>query len=121
VAEPFPRDGERGVFEPGAARIETADGEVLESRSDPRPRFFGLTGLRRKLRWDAVDSAYFAGYAMWNYLTTPLLLTRDGVAVAEGEPWEAGGETRRLGRRSDDSVPLQGSDVRFDARAMLPP
>ena len=36
VAEPFPRDGERGVFEPGAARIETADGEVLESRSDPR-------------------------------------------------------------------------------------
>jgi len=92
VAEPFPREGNRAVFDGGAARIETTDGEVVESRADPRPEFFGRSGLRRNLRWDALDSTYFAGYAMWNYLTTPYLLTRDGVEASEGEPWFQDGE-----------------------------
>jgi hypothetical protein len=49
------------------------------------------------LRWDALDAAYFVGYAMWNYLSFPYLLTGDGFALAEGEPWEEGGESwRRL-------------------------
>ncbi len=38
--------------------------------------FTGSSGLRRNLRWDALDTAYFAGYALWNYLTTPIMLTR---------------------------------------------
>jgi len=96
-AEPFPHEGNRAVFDGGAARIETTDGEVVESRADPRPEFFGRSGLRRNLRWDALDSTYFAGYAMWNYLNTPYLLTRDGVEAEEGEPWSQDGETwRRL-------------------------
>ncbi len=95
--DPFPREGQRGVFDRGRVRIETAAGEVLESRDDPRVAFSGLSGLRRNLRWDPLDSAYFAGYAMWNYLTTPLLLTRHGVTVREGEPWREGAERwRRL-------------------------
>ena len=97
VIDPFPKDGQRGVFEHGAARIESDSGDLVASRDDPRAAFFGRPGLRRNLRWDALDSAYFAGYAMWNYLTTPLLLTRDGVEVAEGEPWRQGDEEwRRL-------------------------
>jgi hypothetical protein len=97
VIDPFPADGRRAVFDRDGVAIETADGEVLESRPDPRPAFFGLSGLRRNLRWDALDSTYFAGYAMWNYLTTPLLLTLEGVEVSDGEPWhEAGEEWRRL-------------------------
>ena len=94
-ARPFPREGSRGVFDRGAARIETATGDVLESRADPRAAFHGASGLRRNLRWDALDSIYFAGYAMWNYLTTPYLLTREGVATREGEPWSQDGETLR--------------------------
>jgi hypothetical protein len=122
VADPFPRHGERGVFDLGAARIESVDGEVLESREHPRSEFFGLSGLRRNLRWDALDSVYFAGYAMWNYLTTPLLLTREGVEVAEGAPWEAQGETwRRLEATFPDE--LDTHSVRqifyFDDRGML--
>jgi hypothetical protein len=42
---------------------------VVASRDNPRAAFFGRAGLRRNLRWDALDSTYFAGYAMWNYLT----------------------------------------------------
>ena len=95
VLDPFPRDGQRGVFERGAARIESRDGEVLSSRTDARAAFFGRSGLRRNLRWDALDSVYFAGYAMWNYLTFPYLLTRQGVEVGEGETWTEGGETWR--------------------------
>ena len=90
--DPFPRPGRIGVYEPGEVRIETADGEVLESRSDPRLAFFGLSGLRRNLRWDALDAVYFGGYANYNYLTTPLLLTRDGVEVSEAGRWEEDGE-----------------------------
>jgi hypothetical protein len=78
-------------------RIERHDGEVLSSRVEARAAFFGRAGVRRNFRWDPLDSVYFAGYAMWNYLTFPYLLTREGVEVSEGDTWQEGGETwRRL-------------------------
>ncbi|HSJ17496.1 MAG TPA: hypothetical protein VK920_05350 [Solirubrobacterales bacterium] len=96
-ADPFPREGNRAVFDAGSVRIEDDAGETVSARANPRPQFFGRSGLRRNLRWDALDAAYFAGYAMWNYLTTPYLLTREGVEASEGEPWSQDGETwRRL-------------------------
>lgn len=97
VIRGFPRVGTRAVFDRGEVRIETDDGERLATRSDPRSAFSGLSGVRRNVRWDPLDTAYFAGYAFWNYLTAPLLLTRDGVEVREGEPRRARGESwRRL-------------------------
>jgi hypothetical protein len=69
VFDPFPRQGRRGVFDHGEARIESQAGETIEARANPRPAFFGRPGLRRNLRWDALDSTYFVGYAMWNYMT----------------------------------------------------
>jgi hypothetical protein len=122
VMDPFPRTGQRGVFDRGEARIEGEGGEVLASRADPRAAFFGGAGLRRNLRWDALDSAYFGGYAMWNYMTTPYLLTRPGVEVSEGEPWRQGEqELRRL-----EVIFPEGLDTHsrrqtfyFDARGVL--
>jgi hypothetical protein len=97
VMDPFPEPGRRGVFDRGAARIESADGEVIASRADPRAAFSGLSGMRRNLRWDPLDATYFAGYAMWNYLTFPRLLTRPGFEIDEGVPWQQDGEVwRRL-------------------------
>lgn len=93
VIDPFPREGLRGVFDDGSVRIEDREGGIVSSRARPRPQFFGLAGLRRNIRWDAMDSVYFGGYAMWCYLTTPYLLTREGVHVEEGAPWHEGGET----------------------------
>jgi hypothetical protein len=40
---------------------------------------------RRAIRWDDLDFLYFAGYASWNYLTTPFLLASPGVEVQERE------------------------------------
>ena len=120
--EPFPEPGKRAVFDHGEARIESESGEVLDSRADPRPAFSGRSGLRRNLRWDALDSTYFAGYAMWNYITTPYLLTREGMEVREGEPWEQDGETWR---RLEATFPA-GLDTHstrqtfyFDSRGLL--
>ncbi len=114
-AEPFPGPGRHGVFDDGAVRIETEAGVTIESRDDPRACFFGRPGLRRNLRWDALDSAYFAGYAWWNYLNHPLLLTRADVAVEEGEPLRSGGE---LWRRLDVTFPA-GLDTHSRRQSFL--
>lgn len=97
VLHDFPQAGQRAVFDRGDVRIETHGGEQLGARTDPRSAFFGLSGIRRNVRWDPLDVAYFAGYASRNYLTSPLLLIRDAVTVSEGEPWqESGQQWRRL-------------------------
>ena len=122
VIDPFPAVGRRGVFDHGAVRIEAAGGEVVAERADPRPEFFGRAGLRRNFRWDALDSMYFAGYAMWNYLNTPYLLTREGVETREGEEWRQRGERWR---RVEATFP-EGFDTHsreqtfyFDHRGLL--
>jgi hypothetical protein len=120
--DPYPCEGQRGVFDRGEARIEGRAGEVLGSRADPRSAFFGLSGLRRSLRWDALDSAYFAGYAMWNYLTTPLLLTRHDVELRDGGKWVEEGEVwQRLEATFPGGVSTHSRHQTFyyDARRML--
>lgn len=122
VMDPFPRQRERGVFDGGAVRIETSDGEVVSTRADPRPEFFGRSGLRRNVRWDPLDGSYFAGYAMWNYLATPLLLTRHGVELSEGGTWREGDETwRRLDAVFDGSFDTHSprQTFYFDTHGLL--
>lgn len=100
VLHDFPQAGQRAVLDRGDVRIETHDGEPIASRTDPRSAFSGVSGIRRNVRWDPLDTAYFAGYAFWNYLTSPVLLTREGVTVTEGEPG-------RQGRRLEATFPDQ--------------
>jgi hypothetical protein len=74
--------------------IETTDGRVVEERLQPRDSF---GGHRVDTPWDPLQLAYFAGYAMWTYLTTPFLFAVDGVTTEELEPWPENGEMwRRL-------------------------
>lgn len=97
VLQDFPQAGQRGVFDHGETRLESRGGEVIDVRTDPRAAFFGLSGIRRNFRWDPLDTTYFAGYAFWNYLTLPHLLTLDGVTVTDGGPCQKSGrQWRRL-------------------------
>ena len=97
VVAGFPRADRRAVFDRGDVRIETRDGELVSARRNARAAFAGVGGLRRTISWDALDAAYFAGYALWNYLATPLLLTREGITPTEGDRRpEAGEQWRRL-------------------------
>lgn len=45
--------------------------------------------------WDPLHRAYFNGYALWTYLTTPFLLAMDGFEASEIEPWREGTEVWR--------------------------
>lgn len=59
-----------------SVQIETPNGTVLASRKEPRKLF---PSGRRTLWWDDLDQAYFAGYALWNYLVFPALLLRNDI------------------------------------------
>jgi len=96
VLHDFPHAGLHAVFDRGNVQIENHAGEPLDLRTDPRLAFFGFSGLRRNLRWDPLDVAYFAGYAFWNYLTAPLLLSRNDITITNAPP---GRETRHGWRR----------------------
>jgi hypothetical protein len=90
----FPRDDQQAVFDQGDVRIETSGGELIAARRDARTAFTGLSAVRRNVRWDALDATYFAGYAWWNHLSAPLLLTRRGVTCTEGDTWPEAGQRR---------------------------
>ena len=90
VFEPYPRPGQRGVLEPdGSVRIETEAGELVEARAQPRAAF---SDVRHQLWWDRLDILYFAAYAIWTYVSTPFVFTREGYELRELEPWQEHGE-----------------------------
>jgi len=87
---PFGAANQRTAFAPGRIAIETTDGKVVAERLDPRTAF---AGHGKTTPWDPLHRAYFNGYALWTYLTTPFLLTLPGVNVQEQEPWCEENET----------------------------
>jgi hypothetical protein len=119
VLSPYPGPGRRGVFTPERVHVETEDGRVVEERLDARSRF---PGGRRLLWWDPLDALYFAGYALWNYLTTPWLLFRPGIEARQIESWRRDGlELRRLAVHFPPAVPTHSRDqvFHFDERGLL--
>ncbi|MFF3467349.1 hypothetical protein [Streptomyces sp. NPDC002619] len=81
---PFGAPDQKTDFTPGRVSIKKLDGQVVAERKDPRTSF---TGHTLKTPWDALDRAYFNGYALWTYLTTPFLLAMPGFTVTDIEPW----------------------------------
>jgi hypothetical protein len=90
---PFGAPDQRTMFTPGSVAIEKLDGKIVAERHIPRDSF---AGHQISTPWDAIHRAYFNGYAMWTYLTTPFLLAMDGVRIEEAEPWREGAETWRV-------------------------
>src|SRR5262245_33222710 len=80
-------------FTPDRVAILRGDGAVVAERRDPPAPF---AGHEMTTPWGPLHRAYFNGYALWTYLTTPFLLTMDGVQVTEGRPWTEGSETWRV-------------------------
>lgn len=88
---PYGAPDQRTDFTPGRVAIEKTDGTLVAERADPRASFAGHS---INTPWDALHRAYFNGYALWTYLTTPFLLAMPGVTVTEipslredGEQW----------------------------------
>ena len=97
----FLRCGRQATFTP--ERVTLGD----EARDDPRR---GLGTLHP--RWDHLDMAYFCGYALWNYMTTPWLL-RHAETVELPE--------RRLRARFPPRLPTHSpvQTFHFDAEGLL--
>ncbi|MEU6217858.1 hypothetical protein ABZ845_10105 [Streptomyces sp. NPDC047022] len=89
---PFGAADQKTDFTPGRVRIEKLDGRVVAERKNPRSSFAGHV---LETPWDPLDRAYFNGYALWTYLTTPFLLAMPGFTTTEIRPWQEGGELWR--------------------------
>src|SRR5215469_18822381 len=92
VFTPYPRRGQRGVFESGAVRIEAADGSVIHERSQPRD---DLGSPRRLLWWDHLDLLYFGASSLWTYMATPFIFAEKGFDVSARDPWTEHGQVWR--------------------------
>ena len=91
---PFGRPGLRSAFTADRVAIEGDAGEVVEERFNPRDSFAGHT---LETPWDKLHLAYFAGYAMWTYLTSPFSFVTPGFQTEELSRWQEHGQTwRRL-------------------------
>ncbi|MGW0995678.1 hypothetical protein ACWD5V_20710 [Streptomyces sp. NPDC002523] len=109
----------RGVFTPDRVAIERQDGEVVAERTSPRAAF---AGHGPDTPCDKLHVLYFAGYAMWNYLTAPYLLTRPDVVVEELDPREENGEIwRRLRATFPDTIATHAKEqvFHYDAAGLL--
>jgi hypothetical protein len=80
-------------FTPDRIVIFKSDGTLVADRDDPRASF---SGHDKQTPWDPLHLAYFDGYALWTYLSTPFLLTMEGVEVSEVGSWCESGETWRV-------------------------
>ncbi len=80
----FPKPGQTSeLIGDDEVRILDSEGKIVVRRKNPRAAF---RGLRQRFTWDDLNFIYFAGYALWNYLTTPFLLARKGFVVEALEP-----------------------------------
>jgi hypothetical protein len=95
---PFGADDQRTDFTPDRVVIEKLDGTMVAERVRPRDSFDCHT---MTTPWDPLQRAYFNGYALWTYLTSPFLLALPGVSTRQLEPIE------------DDGVRLTGFQVQF--------
>jgi hypothetical protein len=86
---PYGAPDQKTDFVPDRIAIENLDGRVVAERKNPRASFAGhdLT-----TPWDPLHRAYFNGYAMWTYLTTPFLLALPSVSITEIPPVQGNGE-----------------------------
>jgi hypothetical protein len=119
ILSPYPAPRQRGVFEPDRVSIESEHGELLAERRAPRAAF---RRARQRFWWDHLDVLYFAGYALWNYMSLPFLLAGPGFVVDEIEPWSEGPERwRRLQVTFPADVPTHSRQqvFHFDMHGLL--
>jgi hypothetical protein len=89
---PYGADDQRTDFTATRIAIEKIDGTVVKERLRPSEH---AEGRAVDAPWDALDRAYFNGYALWTYLTTPFHFAMPGFDVEEIAPWHERDESWR--------------------------
>jgi hypothetical protein len=110
TASPFGATGHVGHFRPDRVWATDGKGAVVDDIADPRATFDG----QLKSRWSDLQLLYFNGYALWNYVSSPFLLSRPGFGLTERAPVQEAGETwRRLHVVFPDDVPTHSREQTF--------
>lgn len=81
--QPFGAPDQRTDFTPGRVAIKKLDGRVVTEQVSPRTTFAAHV---LSTPWNPLQRAYFNGYALWTYLTTPFFMTLPGMVVTEIDP-----------------------------------
>ena len=105
----FMRPGWRGIWTPDRVQLLDEQGCQRDARERPRAQF---SRWSRQLRWDKLDILYFAGYALWNYLSFPFLLVHPGVSVKAEESTQESG-ARCLRAHFDATVATHSAVQKF--------
>jgi hypothetical protein len=116
---PFAPSADHSVYTPERVEIRSEAGALVEALDAPRASF---DGFAMDTPWSNPQLAYFAGYTMWTYLTSPFLLARPGVRVEETEPWTVDGLRWRRLRAifpADVATHSQVQTFHFDADGLL--
>lgn len=113
VLQDFVHPGWSGEWTPEQVQILDGSGKVVAQRQHPRDAF---SRIDKQVRWNKLDILYFAGYALWNYLSFPFIPEAPGVSLSETES-----NTRKLRARFDSSVPTHSEVQSFhvDASGLL--
>lgn len=90
--QPFGAPDQKTDFTPDRVAVEKLDGRVVADLRSPRDSF---AGHALETPWTPLQRAYFNGYALWNYLTAPFLMSLPGFTVREIGPVTDHGETWR--------------------------
>lgn len=108
---PYGADDQKTDFTADRVAIEKLDGQLVSERLNPRESF---DGHEFATPWDPLQRAYFNGYALWTYLTTPFLLALNGVSVHEIAPVEEGSQRwRGLQARFPADIASHSADQEF--------
>ncbi|MFE4831248.1 hypothetical protein [Streptomyces sp. NPDC056672] len=118
VFHDYHQAGLRGVYTPERVTLLDENGDTLRELRDPRASFDRSAA---ETPWDTLQALYFVGYATWNYLTAPHLLTLPGVRVKELSPEQPAldpqpglsGGWRRLAVTFPDDLTVHNSDQTF--------
>jgi hypothetical protein len=116
---PFAPSQDHSVYTPDRVTIVDPQGRIVEDLVDPRASF---AGYEMETPWSNPQVAYFAGYTMWTYLTSPFILRQPGVAVEDIGSWDENGETFQRLRVSFPERIATHSQVQtfyFDAKGLL--
>ena len=105
--QPFTNPDWRSVYAPGGGRNRDIGRQVNQEHGNPRAAFEGHVA---ETAWDDLHLAYFSGYAIWNYLNTPVSLR---VARLQDR------RDRALGRTRRKQAPAKG-DISGSHRDALP-
>ena len=90
--DPFGNPNWLTDFTPERVAVVGRDGSLIAERAHPRTAF---EGHGTTTPWDPLHRAYFNGYALWTYMTTPFVLADSDIKVAEIAPVREGDETWR--------------------------